>query len=102
MNFELKMKFSTDRPIGEVIKEMIETYRLEGKLNEVRLLHSWEKVVGEMIARHTLDLYIKNRRLFVKVDSPALKNELSYSRTDILDKLNQEAGGKVIEEVIFV
>jgi predicted nucleic acid-binding Zn ribbon protein len=96
------MKFSTDRPIGEVIREMIETYRLEGKLNEVRLLHSWEKVVGEMIARHTLDLYIKNRKLFVKVDSPALKNELSYSRTEVLEKLNQEAGGKVIEEVIFI
>lgn len=96
------MKYSSDKPIGEVIREMIETYRLEGKLNEVKLLHSWEKVVGEMIARHTRDLYIKNAKLFVKVDSPALKNELNYSRTEIADKLNHEAGGKVIEEVIFI
>jgi predicted nucleic acid-binding Zn ribbon protein len=96
------MKYSTDRPLGEVIKEMIETYRLEGKLNEVKVLHSWESVVGEMIARHTLDLYIKNRRLFVKVDSPALKHELTYSRSIIADKLNQEAGGNVIEEVVFI
>ena len=96
------MKYSTDRPIGEVIREMIETYRLEGKLNEVKVLHSWENVVGEMIAKHTLDLYIKNGRLFVKVDSPALKNELSYSRSLIAEKLNQQAGGKVIEEVVFI
>jgi len=96
------MKYSSDRPIGEVIREMIETYRLEGRLNEIKVLHSWEKVVGEMIARHTRDLYIKNARLFVKVDSPALKNELTYSRTDIAEKLNHEAGGKVIEEVIFI
>jgi predicted nucleic acid-binding Zn ribbon protein len=96
------MKFSTDRPIGEVIREMIQTYRLEGRLNEVKVLHSWEKVVGEMIARHTLDLYIKNKRLFVKVDSPALKNELTYSRSEITEKLNQEAGGRVIEEVVFI
>ena len=96
------MKYSTDRPIGEVIKEMIETYRLEGRLNEVKVLHSWEKVVGEMIARHTLDMYVKNARLFVKVDSPALKNELSFSRTQIAENLNREAGGKVIEEVIFI
>jgi len=96
------MKYSSDRPIGDVIREMIETYRLEGRLNEIKVLHSWEKVVGEMIARHTRDLYIKNARLFVKVDSPALKNELTYSRTDIAEKLNHEAGGKVIEEVIFI
>ena len=96
------MKFSTDRPIGEVIKEMIETYRLGGKLNEVKVIHSWEKIVGEMIAKHTLDLYIKNRRLFVKVDSPALKNELNFSRTEIMEKLNQEAGVKTIDEVVFL
>lgn len=96
------MKFSNDKPIGEVIREMIETYRLGGKLNEVKLLHSWEKVVGEMIAKHTLDLYIKNRKLFVKVDSPALKNELTYARTMIMEKLNLEAGGKVIDEIVLV
>jgi predicted nucleic acid-binding Zn ribbon protein len=96
------MKYSTDRPIGEVIREMIETYRLEGKLNEVKVLHSWEHVVGEMIAKHTKDLYIKNHRLFVRIDSPALKNELTYSRTLIAEKLNQEAGGKVIDEVVFI
>ena len=96
------MKFSSDRKLGDVIREMIETYRLEGKLNEVKVIHSWQKVVGRMIASHTKDLYIKNGRLFVKIDSPALKNELTFSRTEIADKLNQEAGGKVIEEVIFI
>jgi predicted nucleic acid-binding Zn ribbon protein len=96
------MKFSSDRKLGDVIREMIETYRLEGKLNEVKVIHSWQKVVGRMIASHTKDLYIKNGRLFVKIDSPALKNELTYSRSEIADKLNQEAGGKVIEEVIFI
>jgi len=96
------MKINSDRPIREVLKELIETYRLEGKLNEVKVIHSWEKVVGEMIARHTKDLFIKNGRLFVKIDSPALKNELSYSCSVIADKLNEEAGLKVIEEVIFL
>lgn len=96
------MKINSDRPIREVLKELIETYRLEGKLNEVKVIHSWEKVVGEMIARHTKDLYIRNGKLFVKIDSPALKNELSYSSTTIIDNLNAEAGSKVVEEVIFL
>lgn len=96
------MKINSDRPIREVLKELIETYRLEGKLNEVKVIHSWEKVVGEMIARHTKDLYIRNGKLFVKIDSPALKNELTYSSSTIIEKLNEEVGSKVIEEVIFL
>jgi predicted nucleic acid-binding Zn ribbon protein len=96
------MKTSNDRSLGEVLKELIETYRLEGKLNELKVIHSWEKVVGEMIARHTKDLYIRNGKLFVKIDSPALKNELTYSSSTIVENLNAEAGCRVIEEVIFI
>ena len=96
------MKINSDRPIKDVLKELIETYHLEGKLNEVKVIHSWQKVVGEMIARHTKDLYIKNGKLFVKIDSPALKNELIYSTSTIIENLNAEAGTKVVEEVIFL
>jgi predicted nucleic acid-binding Zn ribbon protein len=96
------MKISNDRSIKEVIQELIETYRLEGKLNEVKAVHSWESVVGEMIARHTKDLYIRSGKLFVKIDSPALKNELIYSGSDIIEKINAEAGCEVIREIIFI
>jgi predicted nucleic acid-binding Zn ribbon protein len=95
------MKTSSDRPIGEVLRELIETYRLEGKLNEIKVVHSWEKVVGGMIARCTKDIYIKKGKLFVKVDSPALKNELTYNASVIIERLNAEAGSKVVEEIVF-
>ncbi len=95
------MKTGNDKSLGEVIREMIETYRMEGKLNELKVIHSWEKVVGVMIAKYTRDLQIRNGKLFVKIDSPALKNELSYSSSVIIERLNKEAGCKVIEEIIF-
>jgi len=96
------MKTSNDRPIGEVLKELIETYRLEGKLNEIKIVHSWEKAVGKLVARYTRDLYIKNGKLFVKVDSPALKTELTYNTSIIIERLNAEVGSKVIEDIVFI
>jgi predicted nucleic acid-binding Zn ribbon protein len=96
------MKISNDRPLKEVLQELIETYHLEGKLNEVKAVHSWENVVGEMIARHTKDLYIRSGKLFVKIDSPALKHELTYSSSVIIEKLNAEAGCKVVQEIVFL
>ena len=88
--------------LGDVIREMIEAYGLKSKLSEATLLESWEKVVGKMIAKHTKDLYIKNKKLFIRIDSPALKNELTYSRSTLMEKLNEATGANVIEEIVFL
>ena len=95
------MRYSNDQSLGAAIKEFLQAYRLDERMNQAKLIHSWEKVVGIMIARHTKDLHIRNGKLFVKIDSPALKNELTYSTSVIIERLNKEAGGKVIEEIIF-
>ena len=92
---------SNDQSLGEVIKEFLHSYRLEDKLHETRLIQSWEKVVGALVSKHTHGLYIKNRILFVQIDSSALRNELSYSREKIIRELNQEASSAVIEDIVF-
>lgn len=96
------MQQPNDRPLGEVLKEFLKTYRLEEKVNERKLINAWEAIVGDMIARHTENLYIKRKILFVKLDSPALKNELSYAREKITKSLNTAVGRKVIEDVKFI
>ncbi len=92
---------SNEQPLGEVIRELLASYRLEGKLNQARVIMAWEEVTGKMISRHTQDLYIKGSKLFVKLDSPALKTELSYSKGKIIELLNKEAGGDVISDIVF-
>jgi predicted nucleic acid-binding Zn ribbon protein len=95
------LKYSDDQSLGSAIKEFLHAYRLEEKFNETRLLHSWEKVVGKMVSVHTKDLHIRNKILFVRIDSPALRNELSYTREKIVKLLNEEANSEVIEDIVF-
>lgn len=77
------------------------TYRLKDKLLHARALHAWPQVVGEMIARHTESLKIKNRTLFVKVDSSVVRNELLYAQQKILIGINKAAGVVVIDEIVL-
>ena len=95
------MKYSNDQSLGSAIKEFLHAYRLEEKFNQTKLLHSWEKVVGKMVAAHTKDLHIRNKILFVRIDSSALRNELSYAREKIVKSLNDEVNAEVIEDVVF-
>ncbi len=95
------MKRSNEQSIGEVIKEFLKTYHLNKKIDDTRIIHSWEGVVGKMIARHTKNLSIRNGILFVKLDSPALKHELSFARGKIILALNKEAGTEVVKDIRF-
>lgn len=96
------MSRSNEISIKEAIRQLLKAYRLDDKLNEVRLINSWEKVVGKMISKHTGKLYIKRKKLFVSLDSAALKAELSYSKEKIIKMLNSEVGGEVIVEIVFI
>ena len=95
------MRKSNDQTIGEVIQELISQYKLEGKLNSINIIDSWQDVVGDMISQHTKNLYVKNRILFVTLDSAALKNELSFAKSKIVKALNEKVGTESIKEIVF-
>ena len=92
---------SNELTLKEAIKELLETYRLKDKLVEIQLIHAWDKVVGKMIAQHTKRIYINKKVLHVKLDSPALRHELSYAKTKIMEMLHKEVGEEVIKEIVF-
>ena len=95
------MRRTNEQTIGEAIKELIKTFKLDEGLNEAKLIDSWAGVVGEMINNHTQKLWINKRILYVVVDSAALRNELNYAREKIVKSLNREVGEDVIDRVVF-
>ena len=95
------IKRKNEYSLKEVLDQLVKAYRLEGKLLETRVINSWEKVVGSIFANHTTHLSIKNRILYVSLDSAVLRSELSMARSKLVDSLNKEVGEKVIEDIIF-
>jgi predicted nucleic acid-binding Zn ribbon protein len=95
------MASSNEMSLGDAIREFMKEYRLDKKLNETKLINSWENVVGKMIANHTLRLNVYKGVLFVKLDSPALVHELNFARERICKSLNDEVGSKVIDNIKF-
>jgi predicted nucleic acid-binding Zn ribbon protein len=93
---------SNQKTLGEAIRELLERYNLEGKLGHTRVIQTWEEVAGEMISRHTREMYFKGNKLFVRLDSPALKNELSYSKRKIIDALNEKVGAVIVADIVFI
>ena len=89
------------KPLGDLIKEFYEQHRGSDYLDEVKVINSWPKVVGPFIASHTIDLSIKNKVLFVRVDSDALRNELNYSKSLLIRNLNDLVGKEILAEIVL-
>jgi len=96
------MPASNEQTLKEVIDQLLSAYRLDGKLHEVRLINSWETLMGISVAKNTTRIYIQKKTLFVELNSAALRNELSYAKSKLVDLLNKEAGHDVINEIVFI
>ena len=63
--FEASLKLPqtiVDQKLGDAIKEMLKLYRLDEKIDEHKLIRSWEKAVGPLISKHTTGIYISNKK----------------------------------------
>jgi len=87
--------------LKDAITQLLRTYQLEDKLIEHRLIANWEVVVGTMISRHTKDIWIKDGKLFVKLDSATIRQELTYHRSKMLELLNESVGKNLITDIVL-
>lgn len=93
------MKKDYDHTLKEVMEELLKAYKWEEKLDVVKLKKSWDSIVGKIIAKHTTHLDVRNRVLYVKLDSSVIRNELLLARSKIVDAINKEMGYKMVDEL---
>lgn len=95
------MKKTNEILLKDAISSFLKDNNLETKLIETRVIGAWEEVAGKLIARHTNQMQVKDRVLYVKVDSAALREELSFQRSKLVKKLNAAAGIEAIDDIKF-
>jgi predicted nucleic acid-binding Zn ribbon protein len=87
---------------ADVLPKLMQRLGLKERLQETEVQEAWSKIVGDFIAAHSAPVALREGILFVRVLQPALHYELEQvSKIDILRKLKQRFGGKVIRDVRF-
>lgn len=81
---------------------MLEFYKLRTKFDETYVAAHWEQIMGAPIAARTTKVYITEAKLYIQLDSAALRNELLMAKNKILQLINQAIGAELVNEVIFL
>jgi predicted nucleic acid-binding Zn ribbon protein len=95
------MRKSQTQKLGAAISDYLREMQIDRKLKEVSVVSQWEELMGKMVATRTDQIYIRNRILYLHVTSSVLKNELLMMRQEIINKLNENAGEKIIEGMVI-
>ncbi len=61
----------------------------------------WEELMGKTIARYTDSIQIINQTLFINTSVALLKNELLFQKENIIKRVNEALGEKVISDVVI-
>ncbi|MBI2282666.1 MAG: DUF721 domain-containing protein [Bacteroidetes bacterium] len=87
--------------IGDAIKGFLHKSNLRNGIRAVQIEEIWEQLMGKTIAKYTDKIQIINQKLFIHTAVGPLKNELLYQKQQIIDRVNEAFGEKVINEVII-
>ncbi|MDF1673253.1 MAG: DUF721 domain-containing protein [Vicingaceae bacterium] len=91
----------SDSPLKKTIDQLLRAYGYQDQLDEIELLKVYDEQVGKMFVNHTKNIAFKNKILYVQLDSSSLKQELSYVKEGLIQRLNQKMGKKMVEKIII-
>lgn len=92
---------SNTHKLSDLIRYYKKKNKLETGINSTRIVNSWPKVVGEIIAKKTTRIEVINRKLYVQINSSVVRNELLLLKGDLIRRLNEEAGHNEISDIYF-
>jgi len=98
---EAKRRKDSLTPLGDILSALLADSKLPFNPRAAAIWKVWDEVVGPAIARNAQPLWIKDRRLRVKVSDPIWLQELSYLEVSIREKLTARLGRQAVEKIEF-
>ncbi len=87
--------------LGDALKGFLNKSRLNGSVNALKIEGIWEDIMGKTVSRYTDKLEIIGTTLFITSSVGPLKQELSFQKEKIIERVNEAMGDTVIKAVII-
>lgn len=78
---------------------MLKNSNMDRRYSELEVARCYQEVVGELIAKKTIDIKVRNKTLVIRLDSGPLKEELAHQKRKIVGLVNEKMGAAVIEDL---
>ncbi len=96
------MRRTNTEPLKEVIQRFLRIYGADRKIKEIKLQNSWGKIAGVNVENQTEFVKVNKSTFYIKLSSSVVKHELLMMKSQIISRLNEEAGETLITDIVFL
>lgn len=98
---EKDRKHEDSVPIKDALEGYFKALGISDKVNETRVLSQWEELMGKAIAVRTSNKRIKDKILYLDINSSVMRDELQQRKAEIIKKINDFAGSELISDIFL-
>jgi predicted nucleic acid-binding Zn ribbon protein len=95
------MTQESTQSLGSVIDALVRQLGIQTKLKQYDIVDVWGSIVGAQIASVTSIDKIEKNVLVVKVTAAPWRTELTFRRSEILDKIHAAMNSDAIKDIRF-
>ena len=96
-----KIILMNNTEIKDLVNMFLKKNKLEKGLLDLEVKKVWFELMDNGIANYTLDVNLRNKTLYIKLSSPALKQELSYGKEKLMDLINKKFDKEIVQKIVF-
>ena len=90
---------------NDEIKNLLDIFlkknNLEKGLLDLEVKRAWHELMENGVSNYTTDVSLKNKTLYIKLSSPALKEELSYGKEKLMKLINERFKKKIVQKIVL-
>lgn len=87
--------------LGDALKQFVQNSKLKNGIRAAQIEEVWLELMGNTIAKYIDKIYIFDQKLFIETSVGPLKNELGFQKQQIIERVNEKMGEKIITDVII-
>ena len=94
--------YSNEHTLQDLLKKAYHRLDMDDTAREMEVVHVYRVVVGDFISRLTVRARFAKGVLTVQLASAALRQELTYRRSSLMDRMNESLGYPAVKNIVFV
>ncbi|CAN1502669.1 Protein of unknown function DUF721/UPF0232 [Flavobacteriaceae bacterium] len=94
-------RLNNESSIGDVLKEIIQSNKLQPGMDQVSVKEAWISLMGNGVNSYTKNVTLKGSTLYVELTSSVLREELGHGKSKIIAMINEELRRDIVKDVVL-
>lgn len=87
--------------LGDALKQLVQSLGIEQQVEQYKIFDVWNEVVGQQVAKVAQPDRLHNGVLIVTVNNAPWRNELTFRKREILEKIHERTNSHSITDIKF-